>query len=122
MGATVAGGAPLEAAGADGRHAISNPRLPTPPRPRSRKKPRREFLLSINTPETSLELLPSSAGEAWIERSAQSVANKVECEHGQENRRSGSHANPGRDLQVLGAGAQHRPPARRWRLHADSEK
>jgi hypothetical protein len=42
MGATVAGEVLLEAAGADGRQAISSPRLPRPPTPMRWSTLRRE--------------------------------------------------------------------------------
>src|ERR1051326_1628461 len=67
MGATVAGGALLDVAGAVGRHAISRPTPPIPPRPSSRRALRRERIsTSVRTP--FLPLLTLSTRQTWIER------------------------------------------------------
>jgi hypothetical protein len=71
-------------------------------------------LTSIN-----YELQSSRAG---IERVPQAVAEQVEAEDGQGDGHAGNDGGPGRQLQEAIGGADHRAPARRGRLVAESEE
>src|SRR5437868_4087071 len=67
-------------------------------------------------------ILAPPSRQPGIERGAEPVAEEVEAQHGHEDRDAGREAEPGRDLEVLVALAQHRAPARGRRADPDAEE
>ena len=65
---------------------------------------------------------PVSEPRVRVGKIAQAVAEEIEAEHQQRDREPGKDRQVRRVEQVRAAAVQHRPPARRRRLHAEPEK
>src|SRR5690625_1977167 len=92
-----------------------------------RLQPGTSFAATLCRPSLRSGMTPRALSDphrsvARIEHVAQGVSHQIDAQHCKEDREARPEGHPGRCLQVAYADSQHRAPARRRRLYAETEK